>query len=155
MELTLDKTRKGYPALWERGGGWSNTGDAVIIANADGSPKEPIYIRRRGQLACENHALFIVNVNDIIIMTDHHRLDYKTHVYRVESIDAEYKADCLLLNSYIDGEWEWDWEMGHPLFTVNESLQILEAVKAAENKARTYHCRNPFYFAAPAEEVQS
>ena len=39
MEIRIDKTKKGYPAIWECGGGMTNTGYSQIIANSDGSPK--------------------------------------------------------------------------------------------------------------------
>ena len=36
-KIAIEKTKKGYPACWESGGGYRNTGDAVIVAgkNAD------------------------------------------------------------------------------------------------------------------------
>ena len=37
MDLTISK--KGFPCLWERGGGMTKTGDATVIAGASGEPK--------------------------------------------------------------------------------------------------------------------
>lgn len=37
MNLTISK--KGFPCLWERGGGMTKTGDATVIAGASGEPK--------------------------------------------------------------------------------------------------------------------
>src|SRR5690554_4804549 len=62
--VEIEKTRKGYPATWECGGGYTNTGEAIIIASQSGGPKKPIYIRRRGHLANDNHALFILELGD-------------------------------------------------------------------------------------------
>lgn len=75
-KLATTITRKGYHALWEQGGGYTNTGHARIICRADGKPKSPLYIRQRGTLACGEHALFIINPGDIVIDVDYHRDDY-------------------------------------------------------------------------------
>ena len=31
MRLQIERTKKGYPAMWESGGGYTNTGEATII----------------------------------------------------------------------------------------------------------------------------
>lgn len=49
--LVLERTRSGLPALWEKGGGRSNTGSAVIVAGPAGKKKRPVNIRRWGHLA--------------------------------------------------------------------------------------------------------
>lgn len=88
-KIRIERTKRGYPAYWEAGGGFTNTGEATIIANKDGQPKEAIYIRRRGQLANSNHALVILEVGDYIIEADHHREDFQIGIYRV--LDFEVK----------------------------------------------------------------
>jgi len=40
----LEKTKKGFPAIWEEGGAYSNTGDAIIVADEKGKPLTPIYV---------------------------------------------------------------------------------------------------------------
>ena len=65
--IFIERTKKGLPALWERGGGYSNTGEATIIAGPNGKKKVPLYIRQRGTLACAHHALFVVHEGDIVI----------------------------------------------------------------------------------------
>src|SRR5690606_20677736 len=111
MEKTIKivRTRKGLPALWEEGGGYSKTGKATIVANSDGSKKKPVYIRRRGHLACSHHALFIINKGDIIINTNHHRGDYHTDVLRIIDIREE-EAVVEVVHSFRDGEWDKDPE---------------------------------------------
>jgi len=56
-QMQAEKTAKGFPALWEEGGGYTNTGSAIIIAGSAGEPLRPFYIRRRGHLANGQHAL--------------------------------------------------------------------------------------------------
>lgn len=66
-KIKIEKTKKGFPCLWESGGGYINTGEATIIASPSGGPKKPVYIRNRGPLANGNHALIILGVGDYII----------------------------------------------------------------------------------------
>lgn len=134
MKTKVERTKKGFPAMWEAGGGMTNTGFATIIAGPDGRRKKPVYIRRSGHLSCENHALFIVEVGDLVIETGHHRLDFETSVYRIEAIDGD-EARLQLLYDFSQGQWD-----------VEPPASIMEAVKAAEKKATTYHCRYPVYF---------
>ena len=132
FELTISKT--GIPCLWEAGGGYSNTGKSQIIAGKNGEAKQPIYIRRRGELACCEHALIPVDVGDFIITTNHHRGDFETQICRVEEIHAE-TAVCSIIGEYSRGEWTWG----------EEHHFLIPAVDAAWEKATCYHCRAPHY----------
>jgi hypothetical protein len=119
--------------MWESGGGYTNTGGAVIIANADGTAKEPVYIRKRGSLACGNHALFVIREGDMVIKAGHHRRDFEIRVWRIDQI-LEEEARLTLTHEYSWGEWD------------AELPPFLEAaVQAAVEKATCYHCREPHY----------
>lgn len=136
-EISLQQTRKGCPALWEWGGGYSNTGDACIIAGPKGEKKSPVYVRRRGHLAGGEHALFVIKKGDVIVFADHHRLDYNIEVCRIIDIQCR-EDDCIatieVLDDYRDGEWAGD---AHKNFEA--------AIEAAKKKAACYHCRSPHY----------
>lgn len=132
--IRLYRTRKGHPALWEQGGGATNTGYSQIITNEDGTPKRPVYIRSRGSLSQGEHALFIVNIGDIIIKTDHHRKDFNIYIYKITSIREE-EAELQLLHEYSEGEWD-----------VEPPPNLLPAITAAKDKATCYHCREPHYY---------
>jgi hypothetical protein len=134
VKMKVEKTKKGYPAMWESGGGLSNTGYAKLIASSDGSPKRPVYIRRRGSLACDDHALFIVEIGDLVIEASHHRYDFEISVYRIEAIDNE-EAKLSPIHEFSCGEWD-----------VEPLPSIMEAVEAAKSKATDYHCRVPYWF---------
>lgn len=154
-KVRIERTRKGHPALWEQGGGFRNTGEATIVANPDGSPKIPVYVRQRGHLACSNHALFVVSVGDIVIKTDHHRRDFNTYVYKITAITEE-EAELQLIDSYQQGEWNDEniervfsaWEAGD-LESIkdidDETYNLCRAILAAHEKATCYHCREPHY----------
>lgn len=137
VKLAVERTKKGYPALWESGGGYRNTGDATIITNKEGQPKKALYIRRRGELANAPHALIILEVGDFIIEAHHHRGDFRIEIFRITDFDVkeeETYAAVEQINCFDKGEW--DAEL--PAF-------LEAAVQAAVNKATCYHCREPHF----------
>ena len=136
-KVRIEWTKRSFPALWEEGGGWSNTGYAQIVAGPDGQPLLPYYIRRRGSLACGRHALLRIKPGTIVVEADHHREDFYISVWEVLSIEND-EAKLGLVAKYDRGEWDHE-----PL---PEKYQA--AVKAAIEKATCYHCRAP-HFVAP------
>ena len=137
-KMAIERTKRGFPALWESGGGYRNTGDAVIVADKNGEPKRAVYIRRRGELANAPHALIILGVGDHIIEAHHHREDFLIEVFRVmgfETDGEEMYAVVETVNRFDRGEWDAE---------LPASLEA--AVKAAVEKATCYHCREPHYF---------
>lgn len=92
MLMEIEKTRKGFPATWECGGGYTNTGEAIIVASQSGNPKKPIYIRRRGHLANSEHALFILELGDYIIEANHHKKDFDIKIYKVIGFESRNRS---------------------------------------------------------------
>ena len=138
MEEYLEKTKKDYPALWEEGGGMSNTGHARIIADREGCRKKPVYIRTGGHLALGKHALFIINEGDIVIDVSRHHDDYDITVKRIEKIsskDEQPVAEMKTIAHFSNGEWD------------NEEIaeRYHDAVSIAKEKSRCYHCRGVHY----------
>jgi ribosomal protein S27E len=132
-----EQTAKGFPALWEQGGGYSNTGEAQIIAGPQGERLKPIYIRTKGHRANGKHALFIVQPGYHIVSVDYwNKQDppYNIAVYQIQRF-FEFqpnpdKPDTQLL----------------ALAEVKEPYIYLEpAINAAIAKVRCYHCRKPHY----------
>ena len=93
MKMALTISKKGFPCLWERGGGMTKTGDATVIAGASGEPKSAIYVRSHGPLSCCDHALIPVKRGDYVISAEYgHGMDY-FHVYNIENIHVDV-AEC-------------------------------------------------------------
>ena len=134
-EIRIERTKKGFPALWECGGGFTNTGEATIIASPSGGPKRAIYIRNRGQLANAHHALIPIEVGDYIVEADHHREDFEIAIYRILNFEEE-TAVVEQVNCFSRGEW--DKEL--PAY-------LEQAVHTAMFKATCYHCREPHFIA--------
>lgn len=138
-KLLVETTKKGFPAVWEAGGGYTNTGEAIIVAGRDGQPKKPIYIRKRGQLANSKHALIPLVRGDYIIEANHHREDFEISVYRI--IDFEEKEGNMFaiveqVNCFDKNEWDKE----PPTF-------LKSALETAMQKATCYHCREPHFIA--------
>ncbi|NLM21770.1 MAG: hypothetical protein GX207_08495 [Peptococcaceae bacterium] len=96
-KIAIETTKKGYPAHWEQGGGYTNTGVATIIAGKNGEPKKPIYVRARGHLANGKHALIPLEIGDYIIEADHYRKNFYISVMKI--VDIEEHNEKTLGNS--------------------------------------------------------
>jgi hypothetical protein len=133
----VERTRKNYPALWEEGGGYTNTGDARIIAGPRGEQLKPLYIRRRGPLAGGQHALFVVWPGCYIIVATRHKDEYEISVYKIVKI-LETAAVVECEYEYSRGEWNRE-----------PPEYLAAAIQAAREKAACYHCREPHYCMDP------
>ncbi len=136
----LEVTKKGHFGLWEWGGGFSNTGDATIIANADGSPKKAVFIKRKGHLANESHALVIVNVNDYIIDLFRRRDRYTIRIYVIEGFVESESGNgmCVIIQEVYRFQ-------GNKWFPSELPSFLESAVEAGKKKSNCYHCREPHF----------
>jgi hypothetical protein len=134
-EVELELTKRGLPALWEWGGGFTNTGEAQVVAGPHGEALKPLYVRRKGHLANQEHALFVVYPGCFVIRGSHHRKDFEVDVFRVEAINVEEKKAILRrIANFSEGEWDIE----PPEF-------LVEAIQEAADKATCYHCREPHF----------
>lgn len=147
--IAIDTTKRGFPAMWESGGGMTSGGSATIITGRNGEKRRPIYVPRGGHLACGNHALIGVDRGFHIVTASVGRgsRDSAT-VKRIISTDVkdvhgekfEATAVVEVLNTFSLGEWD------HPLDAKFEA-----AVEAAFRKAGSYHCRSAYYVDSSAK----
>jgi hypothetical protein len=150
-KLNIERTKKGFPALWESGGGYSNTGKATIIAGPNGEKKAPLYIRQRGPLACANHALFIVHEGDTVIQSSHHRGDFHHEICRIVAIRGD-EAELEWIAEFYRGQWDTgplgqklEADLARMAAGEPPTMELSIAVQMAESKATAYHCRNVYY----------
>ena len=146
--IQITTTKRGFPAMWESGGGMSNTGHAQIITGRNGESRRPVYIRRSGHLAGGEHALITVHQGFHVVNVDQHRGDCSISIWRimkvsVEDIDGEKweaTTEVDLVNRFDNGEWNH-----------LPDAKFEAAVKAAKSKALSYHCRSPYYIDTSAK----
>lgn len=131
--INIEKSNNGIPCVWENGGGYSNTGRAVVVAGIHGEKLRPLYIRKKGQLACSDHALIEVRIGYMIIEAEHGRGDFDISVYAI--MNAE-KRKVKRVYSFTMGSWDR-----------KPPLYLKSAIEAAKRKALLYHCREPLYIA--------
>ena len=135
MKIKIEKTKSGLPALWECGGGYSNTGDATIVAGVNGLPKKAVYVKRSGHLANGRHALIVIEPGDHLVEVEHHRVDYWIRIFKIKAFDTETEfALTELLYELKKGEWDHQ-----------PPSYLQPAITAGIEKATCYHCRSAHY----------
>lgn len=135
MKMTIELSKRGLPCMWEQGGSYSNTGDSMLIGDAFGNPKKAIYVKRKGELSCGEHALIPLKKNDVIVTVSQWRCDFTINIYRVIDFDLEEKfVNVELINNFSCGEWDKDLD-----------CMYKKIVDVAKDKATSYHCRNAMY----------
>jgi len=137
--FVCERTKKGFPALWEKGGGYTNTGEAQIVAGRRGEKLKPIFIRTKGPRACGQHALFIIQPGYYIIKVDYWN-----------KRDPKYLVDIYQIiefNEFVENPDRPDDKklLAITVRVENEKPELKEAVEAAKQKAQCYHCRSPHY----------
>ena len=135
--FVCERTKKGFPALWEKGGGYTNTGEAQVITGPHGEKLKPIYVKTRGPRACEQHALFVVQPNYHVIRVwywNKQRPPYSVAVYQIQEI-----------TEFAENPDTDEKKLLAIAIRAPEKLELKEAVEAAMQKARCYHCRTPHY----------
>lgn len=117
-------SKSGLPCLWEKGGGYTKTGEATIIAACNGAPKHAIYVKTQGKLCNEEHALIPISIGDYIIEVESkHGEDY-VNIQQINGFNGEYVFTTSIMDI--------------PPY-------LYDAGNAAIQKSHEYHCRVPFY----------
>ena len=132
-KIKTETTKMGYHALWEAGGGATNTGESTVICDQSGLPKRALYIKRGGHLANKSHALIGVEVEDIIVKCWHKRRNFWVRIFKITDFDGEFAVT----------EKVFEYSKGELNAAPPEYLQ--PAITAAMEKSTCYHCRSPHY----------
>jgi len=140
MGINVTKTKK--PAVWETGGGGTNTGNATIIAGPCGEKKRPYFVETNGHLSCQRHALVPIEVGSWVILIGYwnkarNEDGYDIEVYRITEIDLNEETATRVLIAKWNGRG-WNTDELPAYFPSN-------AVDVARAKAVEYHCREPRY----------
>lgn len=137
MKRNISLTKNGMPALWECGGAMTNSANCVIVGDKNANRKKPVFIRTGGHLSNDNHALFILNKDDIIVVGTRAHGDYTFMILKYisfEKIKGDGIGEFEVVNHYSEGQWDSELE---PKYS-----NILDAAKTKMGK---YHCRETVY----------
>jgi len=141
--ISITTTKRGFPAMWESGGGMTSGGSATVITGRGGEARHPVYMPRGGPLACGNHALITVHEGFYVVHAGVSRGTRSSATISqivsvsVKDIDGEKwvaTAETEEVNTFSGGEWD------KPL-----DPKFAAAVEAAFRKAGSYHCRSAHY----------
>ena len=97
-KISITTTKRGFPAMWESGGGMTSGGSATIITGSKGEPRRPVYMPGGGHLACGEHALITVHEGFYVVRASvSHGTRSSASISRIVSVSVKD----------IDGEkWE-------------------------------------------------
>jgi len=144
VRFYVSRSKNGYPCLHESGGGYTNTGEAVIIADKDGKRKNAIYIYRSGHLACRDHAVIPIIAGDYVIRADRSHRKISIMIYQIEKIFYD-ECICKVIMSIYDEDYQNLFDDGCVALYFSNIEKLWLAIKAAINKTLIYHCRQPVY----------
>ena len=132
--ISLSKT--GLPTMWEKGGASKNTASATIICDFEGFPKRAIFTKKKGNIACAEHALIRIEIGDAIIEVNSIRNVSTIEILRITDIKKKQLiANVSRIAYWEDGEWD----------NVIIASKYKDACEAALSKASDFHCRKPYY----------
>jgi len=137
--FVYERTKKDFPALWEQGGGATNTGEAQIITGPHGEKLKPIFIKTKGHRANGQHALFVVRPGYYIV-----------RVWYWNKQDPPYSITVYQLQEFYEFMDNPDNPNDRRLLALAKMVETVPkflepAIEAAMGKARCYHCRKPHY----------
>ncbi len=142
-KIEIDATKRGFPAMWETGGGLTSGGSAMLVTKRDGSKPRAVFVKTRGHRSGGPHALICVHEGYYLVYAGvargaRHsaRIEriVKTSVKDVDGEKWEASVEVEAINTFSQGEWD------RP---VDSKLEA--AVEVAFKKASIYHCRSAMY----------
>lgn len=137
MKRNIALTKNGMPALWEYGGAMTNSANCVIIGDKNANRKKPVFIRTGGHLSNDNHALFILNKDDIVVVGTRAHGDYTFMILKYisfEKIKGDGIGEFEVINHFSEGQWDSELE-----------AKYNNIIEAAKTKMGKYHCRETVY----------
>ena len=127
-------TRKGVPVMWEEGGGYTNKGYAILIANDKYRKKKPVYIKRSGHRASAKQALIAIRPGHIICQDTRYRGEHRTIFSRISEIEKLDDERCKVIAEEINSFDNETWKCV-------PAKELLKMAEAAWDKSETYHNR--------------
>lgn len=113
------------PCFWEQGGfnRKKNKGAAIIVADLQGNPKKPIFVKTKGSLCNGKHGLFPISKDDLLIETVADGENTQTDIYKIVSINEETQT----------------------LITEKVNVNVANAINKSIEKALNINCKEVKY----------
>jgi hypothetical protein len=125
--------------VWEAGGGLTSTGRAVVFCGELGDRLVPRFVRVGGELACREHARFV-------LPPVAWRISVSSRRGEPELIEiARCENGMLDEPSFRWAEGDWQKRVGKNWVQEKPPAFFFAAVAAAVEKSRCWHCRAPHY----------
>lgn len=151
--IKVDATKRGFPAMWETGGGLTSGGSAMLITKRDGSKPRAVFVKTSGHRSGGPHALICVHEGFYLVyasvargVRSSARIEriVSTSVKDIDGEKWEASAEVEVINTFGRGEWDAPVE-----------TKLEEAVETAFKKASIYHCRSAMYIDASERPAPS
>lgn len=127
-------TRNGIPVMWEEGGGYTNKGYAILIANDEYRTKKPVYIKRSGHRASAKQALIAIRPGHIICEDFRYREKHRTRISRILEIKKLDDETCEVIAEEINSFENECWKCV-------PARELTKMAEAAWDKSEIYHNR--------------
>lgn len=135
----LVKNRVRY-ILNESGGGYTNSGFSRIVCGLEGEPLKPLFIKRKGHLANNEHCYFGLweGKEVIMILTEHIKKKFD-----IQILLGKGDRKDLIFHEIWSGR---KIPMDKIEDVIPSYLDIYrEAIRSSVKKSLHYHCREPYY----------
>ena len=99
MTIYIHGTKKGLPALWEWGGGYSTPERRSLLPDRKERRKSRFIFGGADVLPVRSTHYLFVEVGDLVIQSFHHREDFVHKIYQITAI-REDEADLKQLAEY-------------------------------------------------------
>jgi hypothetical protein len=129
--INIDRSKSGLPTLTEHGGKNTSSGHSVVIAGAMGEAIRPIYQFGRKTECNGKSAVFALRQKMLVVVGKWGRqTGERVEVWRIDTIYESHAEMTLIYSEHNNNQI--------PFTAPPEFLR--EAVKAALDKCRCYHC---------------
>lgn len=155
VERPITMSKHNFPCMWEKGGQLDEfNGSSTIICDEFGNMTKPLFIRRKGQLSCSEHALIIIHKNYVIIevLYQEQNMLLSINILKIVGLNIEKsiaETECverLLFPYYLESDISDAEERIENACDNNSKITIYKkAIISAYKKATCFHCKKPHF----------
>ena len=158
----IELSKNMFPCMWEKGGQVNPyTGSATLICNTNGNKKKPLFINRKTNLICGNHALIVVDIGNIIVEMSYEKksslygdnlIVFNINLLKITyidkkacTVDVETIAHISDILGYNYNYKEMEDIVSHFIHDNTSTAPYKKAIWTALKKSTCLKCRKPMY----------